>query len=226
MKASTAILLVVTLFAMLIAGGGGALLVASQKDRDAGTALPATPVNVNNTLSREYPVETDPLVANRNCAVQNAVYKDVGPCVGEDGTVLDGTVGKCGSGTVTRKLDPEESVGFVPESGTGTCDILEMTGECQVPCPVDCSGGAWIDGQSCLRTNSDGSTATLVDGGKPRDGTCGQGQMTRTRDTNTDDFVEAVGLGSCTLITSTPCSRTCENGEVIGECGYLSLIHI
>ena len=220
MKASTAILLVVTLFAMLIAGGGGALLVASQKDRDADTALPATPVNVNNTLSREYPVETDPLVANRNCAVQNAVYKDVGPCVGEDGTVLDGTVGKCGSGTVTRKLDTEESVGFVPESGTGTCDILETTGECQVPCPVDCSGGAWIDGQSCLRTNSDGSTATLVDGGKPRDGTCGQGQMTRTRDTNTDDFVEAVGLGSCTLITSTPCSRTCENGEVIGECGY------
>ena len=220
MKASTAIILVVTLFAMLIAGGGGALLVASQKDRDADTALPATPVNVNNTLSREYPVETDPLVANRNCAVQNAVYKDVGPCVGEDGTVLDGTVGKCGSGTVTRKLDTEESVGFVPESGTGSCDILETTGECQVPCPVDCSGGAWIDGQSCLRTNSDGSTATLVDGGKPRDGTCGQGQMTRTRDTNTDDFVEAVGLGSCTLITSTPCSRTCENGEVIGECGY------
>ena len=220
MKASTAIILVVTLFAMLIAGGGGALLVASQKDRDADTALPATPVNVNNTLSREYPVETDPLVANRNCAVQNAVYKDAGPCVGEDGTVLDGTVGRCGSGTVTRKLDTEESAGFVPESGTGTCDILETTGECQVPCPVDCSGGAWIDGQSCLRTNSDGSTATLVDGGSPEDGTCGQGQMTRTRDTNTDDFVGAIGLGSCTLETSAPCSRTCANGEVIGECGY------
>ncbi len=218
MKASTAIILVVTLFAMLIVGGGGALLVASQADM----SLPAAPVNVNNTLSREYPVETDPLVANRDCTVENAVYKDAesAPCVGEDGTVLDGTVGKCGSGTVTRILDPDESAGFVPASGTGTCDILETTGECQVPCPVDCSGGAWIDGQSCLRTNSDGSTATLVDGGSPEDGTCGQGQMTRTRDTNTDDFVRAIGLGSCTLETSVPCSRTCANGEVIGECGY------
>ena len=221
MKASTAILLVVTLFAMLIAGGGGALLVTSQKDRDADTALPATPVNVNNTLSREYPVETDPLVANRNCAVQNAVYTDAGPCVGEDGTVLDGTVGRCGSGTVTRKLDTtDESAGFVPESGTGTCDILETTGECQVPCPVDCSGGRWINGQSCLRTNSDGSTTALINGGIPGDGTCGHGQMTRTRDTSTDDFVEAVGLGSCTLITSASCSRTCANGEFIDECGY------
>ena len=68
MKASTAILLVVTLFAMLIAGGGGALLVASQKDRDAGTALPATPVNVNNTLSREYrsrPIHSSPIETAR-----------------------------------------------------------------------------------------------------------------------------------------------------------------
>ena len=73
MKASTAIILVVTLFALLIVGGGGALLVASQ-DTDT---LPTTPVNVNNTLPRDYRVETDPVIANRDCTVDNAVYKDV-----------------------------------------------------------------------------------------------------------------------------------------------------
>ena len=140
--------------------------------------------------------------------------------MGEDGTVLDGTIGKCGTGTVLRLLDTEESTGFVPASGTGTCDILESEGECQVPCPVDCSGGTWIDGQSCLRMNSDGSTSTLVDGGRPEDGTCGSGQITRTRNTDTDDFVAAIGRGSCLLETTAPCSRTCANGEVIGECGY------
>ena len=228
MRATTIVLVafISFLIAAIAVMNENGMLKVSFSDQGLGPNVPA-PTNTNTALEQEYPVVNDPIVANQDCSVENAVYTPVkGTCVSSDGEVLDGTPGKCGTGTGIQRLDIEASTGFVPASGTGTCELLEKEGDCEVPCPMNCEGGRWVEGDACVRMNSDGSTTALFDGGSAMNGTCGPGQQSMTRittDTDPDSphyFKPAVGKGTCTLSKTVACERECAEGVVVGQCGY------
>ena len=230
-SANTAIILLVTV--LLLLAGGGAFAYMSQDDENAGTnGVVVLPPDPNLRLSSDYPVNTDPDTANKDCSVEQAVYKNAeGACYDSSGNVMTGLNNSCGRGTTTRILDTELSVGFVAAQGTGTCDILQDdAGECEVPCPSDCEGGRWIEGQSCVRKYEDGEEVALFDGGRLSKGECGPGQTVNVRNPNTDDFKPAVGTGTCVYYESKPCYKTCTDdqgreidAEFVGVCGYTGI---
>ena len=226
MSTATIIIVLFLCISILMLGSGGAYLLTKEGENTLPEGVP-TPVNTNPTLAQEYPVIQDPVVANRDCSVQEAVYTDVtGTCQDSSGNILDGTPGRCGTGTGRQRLDLGLSQGFVPASGTGTCDILEKVGECEVPCPSNCEGGRWIEGQACVRMNADGSKTALYDGGSAAVGTCGSGQQTMTRDVSETDpdspffFKPSQGSGTCAFTKTSACERECSDGVMIGRCGY------
>lgn len=193
--------------------------------RGSGTVM--LPRDPNLKLSGDYPVVTDPDDANKDCSVEEAVYRNVeDACYDSNGDPMTGLNRSCGMGTTKRILDMDTSVGFVAAQGTGTCDIIQDDeGVCEVPCPADCEGGTWSTG-TCLRMNEDGEEVALFDGGKLSEGTCGPGQVTRVR-RRTGDFKPAVGTGSCTFFKQEPCFKTCTDdqgneidAQFVGVCGY------
>ena len=205
----------------------------SQDDDATVTNGSVTPVNVNNDLPSTYPVSRDSSLANRDCEVEVAVYRNAtGTCKDSDGNVLTGEEGRCGVGTAVKTLitsGPGASTGFIPASGTGTCGILESSGECEVPCAQDCVGGEWVEGETCIRLDKDGNELVLYDGGNLEAGTCGPGQYTDVRNTSeATGFVPPRGrFGACTYTRTRPCNKTCvdENGntldaQFVGQCGY------
>jgi hypothetical protein len=205
----------------------------SQDDDDDDVTGFVAPVNVNNDLPRTYPVSRDPSLANRDCEVEIAVYRNAtGTCKDSDGNVLTGEEGRCGVGTAVKTLvtsGPGASAGFIPASGTGTCSLLESSGPCEVPCAQDCVGGEWVLGETCVRLDKDGNELVLYDGGNLEDGTCGPGQYTDVRNTSeATGFVPPKGrFGACEYTRTRPCNKTCvdENGntvdaEFVGFCGY------
>lgn len=214
---------------MLLILGGGALLYVSQDDEDSSNTNGGT-VTLPGTanLPGDYPVVTDPEVLNRDCSVDQAVYRNVeGPCYDSNGNVMTGIGQSCGTGTTRRILDTTQSTGFVAARGTGTCDILQDdNGVCEVPCPRNCEGGTWSTGGTCVRINEDGEEVALFDGGRLSDGTCGPGQVKKFL-IKTDDFVASQGLGTCQFSTTEPCYRKCTDdqgreisAEFVGVCGY------
>lgn len=201
----------------------------SQDDDDVTQASGAVrlPRDPNLRLSGDYPVVTDLDAANKDCSVEEAVYRNAeDACYDSNGDPMTGLNRSCGMGTTKRILDMDASVGFVAAQGTGTCDIIQDDeGMCEVPCPRDCEGGTWSTG-TCLRMNEDGEEVALFDGGKLSEGTCGPGQVTRVR-RRTGDFKPAVGTGSCTFFKQEPCFKTCTDdqgneidAQFVGVCGY------
>jgi len=144
-----------------------------------------------------------------------------GPCVRteEDGseTVLDGTVGKCGDGTMRAILN-QDADDFKPAVGSGEC-TFSRSGACFVECPVPeepkCSYPVlgW-------QNNSMGCVVSRNDHTKLGCGKTGEIQQYKASTLNTEKCEQLTRWVAC---TTDPCPVNCEGswsdyGPCIGEC--------
>lgn len=191
---------------LAVSASAGAALVMF-KEEDESTSTP-TPNGGGSTPGRVYTPEE---VVSSNCQGTTMILKKA--CHNpETGDILDGTVGKCGAGKEEYARD-SSATGYVAARGDGTCPT-ELR-DCNVDCPVPCSGGEWMQDPDdfCKVVSYDNSNPpqkveTRLNGTT----TCGVGVVSEILDETRNNFVEARGLGSCTKTRVGACNVTCPAG--------------
>lgn len=137
------------------------------------------------------------------------------------GELLDGTEKLCGLGKEEYVPDPN-APGYVAAVGEGACPSTLK--DCEVPCPVPCSGGAWVptEGDFCKIIAYDDSNPpqkieTALDGTT----TCGTGVISETLDESQNNFIEAQGAGTCVKQRIGSCDVACPAGMTASSgCAY------
>jgi hypothetical protein len=130
----------------------------------------------------------------------------------ETGDVFDGTPDKCGPGKEEYAYD-SSAPGYAAATGDGTCPT-ELR-DCNVDCPVPCSGGEWKqdpDDFCKVVTYDDSNPPQKVETRLNGTTTCGTGVVSEILDETRNNFVEARGLGSCTKTRVGACNVTCPPG--------------